>query len=126
MVHTEAIMKKFVTLLLFLPLFCWAQHGGGGPGSSAENPGGNDSGGTPPSVTLLSPEMALETFTTNAKLIPTDPIRYLPLQHSGRIKPLDSLARELTLFVMGSYSRFGLSATQIFLNMMSLFSIFYT
>jgi ABC-type transport system involved in cytochrome c biogenesis permease subunit len=99
---------SLISTILLLTLQAWAQH-----------PPIEDAGPVAmPAATMTEtqPEKAKELFIRNAQQIQGEPIRRLPTQHNGRIKPLDTFARELMLFVNGSYSRWGLSATQIYLN----------
>lgn len=63
----------------------------------------------------ISAEKAQQEFTEMGLKIETDPINKLPVQQNGRIKPLDTLARETLLFISGSYKRFGLAPVQTYI-----------
>jgi ABC-type transport system involved in cytochrome c biogenesis permease subunit len=63
----------------------------------------------------LPPERALAEVQDLGKRIDPEPIRRAAVAQNGRIKPLDTLARETNLFIVGSYSRFGLSPAQLYL-----------
>ncbi len=64
---------------------------------------------------LVSPDKAKELIIESAKKISVSPINELPLHNNGRIKPLDTLARESLLFISGSYTKFGLDPVQLYL-----------
>ncbi|MGE4132040.1 MAG: cytochrome c biogenesis protein [Bdellovibrionales bacterium] len=63
----------------------------------------------------MSPEQALSALTTQGLKIGTDEIRRVAVTQNGRVKPLDSLARETILFLIGSYGRWGMSPVQLYL-----------
>ncbi|HAR44232.1 MAG TPA: hypothetical protein DCS07_16630 [Bdellovibrionales bacterium] len=63
-------------------------------------------------------EQSFEAFKLFAERIPSASIADLPLQSHGRLKPLDSFAREAILYVTGKYSKSGLDAVQIYLGLM--------
>ncbi|MEK6580526.1 MAG: cytochrome c biogenesis protein CcsA [Bdellovibrionota bacterium] len=63
-------------------------------------------------------EEARVRFVSFARTIDTSVISALPVQHNGRIKPLDTLAREALIFVTGKYGMWGLSPIQIYLGLM--------
>lgn len=65
----------------------------------------------------MAPEKALSDLKFMAGQIALEPIRYLPVQHNGRIKPFDSLAREAVLFLNGSYQRLGVHPVQLYLGL---------
>lgn len=65
--------------------------------------------------TKISAEQALIEMTNLGQKIEVSPINKLPVQQNGRIKPLDTLARETLLFISGSYKRFGLDPVQTYL-----------
>ncbi|MEQ1876125.1 MAG: cytochrome c biogenesis protein CcsA [Bdellovibrionia bacterium] len=65
----------------------------------------------------MDSEQALAEVKSTAALIDPEPLRSLPVHHNGRIKPLDTLARESILFVSGRYSIFELDAIQIFFGL---------
>lgn len=80
----------------------------------AGHPFGQESG----AVQTVSPQQAKESFVRFASEIDKGVIEDLPIQDRGRIKPLDSFARESVLYVTGKYSLFGLSAVQLYLGLM--------
>lgn len=63
----------------------------------------------------VSAEKALNEFKFIAKNIEISSIQTLPLHHNGRLKPLDTLAREVIMFLNGSYSRFSIDPVQAYL-----------
>jgi len=65
-----------------------------------------------------SSEQVYENFKSFAEKIPSDSVAELALQSHGRLKPLDTFAREAVLFITGKYSRPGLNAVQIYLGLM--------
>lgn len=67
----------------------------------------------------ISPDQALSRFTEHGGKIDGEPIRRAAMIQNGRIKPLDTLAREVSLYLTGSYGRFGLSAVQFYLALAS-------
>ena len=73
-------------------------------------------GKTMPSVQSekLPPAVALERFIGLGKSIDSELIKNLPVQSQGRIKPLDTFARETVLYLTGKYSFFGLNAIQLY------------
>ncbi len=62
-----------------------------------------------------SPESALENTIQLAKNIETDSIRRAAVVQNGRIKPLDTFARETILFITGKYRKWGLNSVQMYL-----------
>ena len=63
----------------------------------------------------INPEKVQNELVGIAENIAASPINLLPMQQNGRIKPLDTLARESLLFITGSYKKFGLKPVQLFL-----------
>lgn len=63
----------------------------------------------------MDSKLAQASFVEYAANIATAPVEALPVLSNGRIKPLHTLARDSILFVSGSFSKWGLSATQIYL-----------
>ena len=55
------------------------------------------------------------TFLAFAEKVPTKNIEAAPALSNGRLKPLDSVAREITLFLSGKYKFWGLDATSFYL-----------
>lgn len=67
----------------------------------------------------LSPDGVLSKFKSFASTIDVTEIRDLPVQSHGRIKPLDSFARENVLFITGKFEPWGLDAVQVYLAWMT-------
>lgn len=65
----------------------------------------------------MSAEEAEKAFAIFAARIDSHAIETLPLQNNGRIKPLDSLARESNLFILGSRSKWGLDPVQFYIGL---------
>ncbi|MGZ3690188.1 MAG: cytochrome c biogenesis protein [Pseudobdellovibrio sp.] len=65
----------------------------------------------------INPDKVLNEFKSIAENVEVSPINELPVQQNGRIKPLDTLARESLLFITGSYQRFSLKPVQLFLTL---------
>lgn len=63
----------------------------------------------------ISAEKALNEFKFIAQNIQLEGIRNLPVHHNGRLKPLDTLAREVIMYLNGSYSRFSVHPVQTYL-----------
>jgi ABC-type transport system involved in cytochrome c biogenesis permease subunit len=63
----------------------------------------------------VSPEKAMNEFKFIAKNIDLEAIRSLPVHHNGRLKPLDTLAREVIMYLNGSYSRNEVHPVQAYL-----------
>lgn len=63
----------------------------------------------------LKTQSLQQEFIRTAQQIEFDTIRYLPVLQNGRLKPLDTMARESILFINGSYSRNGLHPVQTYL-----------
>ncbi|MGZ3791451.1 MAG: cytochrome c biogenesis protein [Bdellovibrio sp.] len=66
-------------------------------------------------VSKMTAEQATSEFTNFGNKIEASPINKLPVQQNGRIKPLDTLARESLLFVGGTYRKFGLDPVQTYI-----------
>lgn len=66
-------------------------------------------------MSFVSAEKALNEFKFIAKNIVLNSIRALPVHHNGRLKPLDTLAREVLIYLNGSYSRFSVHPVQSYL-----------
>lgn len=66
-------------------------------------------------VQNVSSEQAVEELSAIGKKILVSPINKLPVQQNGRIKPLDTLARESLLFIAGSNKKFSLEPVQTYL-----------
>ena len=58
---------------------------------------------------------ALENFRQFAHEIPSSDIKGAATQQNGRLKPLDTMAREIVLFINGRYTRWGLDSVQMYL-----------
>ncbi|MDR3606982.1 MAG: cytochrome c biogenesis protein CcsA [Oligoflexia bacterium] len=67
---------------------------------------------------FIPADQAQSRFVDLARRIDTGAIAALPVQNNGRIKPLDSLAREAIVFMTGKYGMWGLSPLQIYLGLM--------
>lgn len=83
------------------------------PAMPAANPVGESN------LFSLSPDAVLEKFRSFASTIDVSDIRNMPVQSHGRIKPLDSFARENVLFITGRYEPWGLDAVQVYLAWMT-------
>ena len=70
-------------------------------------------------VNQVNPEKALVELKTLAEAIEISPIQQLPVHQNGRIKPLDTMAQEMILYISGSYKKFGLHPVQIYLSLMA-------
>ena len=79
---------KVLLIVLFSTVSVWSQSAGG-----------------PPPQSVVSAEKALSELQMTADNIDIDQIKYLPVQQNGRLKPLDTLSREVMLYLNGSYSR---------------------
>jgi ABC-type transport system involved in cytochrome c biogenesis permease subunit len=77
----------------------------------------SDTGAVDMAASHMTPEAALFEFKNTAERLDVDAVRALPVHHNGRLKPLETLARETVLFVSGSYSIFGLDPLQTYLAM---------
>lgn len=66
-----------------------------------------------------NPQMIHEGFLIHLKNISKHNIEDVALQHRGRLKPFDTFARESNLFLLGSSSKWGVKATQIYLGLMT-------
>lgn len=55
----------------------------------------------------VKPAEALDALKSVAETINADVVREVATTHGGRVKPLDTLARETMLFINGRYGRFG-------------------
>ncbi len=64
----------------------------------------------------ISSVEAEKAFAIFAARIDSHAIETLPVQNNGRIKPLDSLARESNLYILGSRSKWGLDPVQFYLG----------
>lgn len=62
---------------------------------------------------LLAALLCIPASTYAAKSSATDVLSQIPVQQGGRIKPFQSFAQEVTLYVTGKTSYEGLSATEI-------------
>jgi ABC-type transport system involved in cytochrome c biogenesis permease subunit len=62
-----------------------------------------------------TPERALADVLALAEKIDPAQIRHLATTQNGRVKPLDTLAREAILFINGSYQRYSVSPVQLYL-----------
>lgn len=71
--------------------------------------------GTP--YQALPPAAALEQFRQTARQIEITAIRVAATQQGGRVKPLDTLARETLLFLNGKKHRWGLEPVQEYLGL---------
>jgi len=67
----------------------------------------------------FTPNAAQENFTHLASKIDPSEIVELPVQNRGRIKPLDTLARETNLYIFGKYSLWGLQPIQVYVGLMA-------
>jgi ABC-type transport system involved in cytochrome c biogenesis permease subunit len=69
---------------------------------------------------FLSTAHALDdAFVRRTEKLDTTSIRTLPTHDSGRLKPLDTLARETMLFITGSRKPFGLDSLSMFVTLMT-------
>ncbi len=68
-------------------------------------------------VSQISGAEAEKAFAIFAAKIDSSAIETLPVQNNGRIKPLDSLARESNLYILGSRSKWGLDPVQFYLGL---------
>ncbi len=103
----------FVILVLFLQLLLpqsFAQHGA--------NPSGASAPSMMPPAEKLPPAVALERFKGSALSINADVIRKLPVQSQGRIKPFETYAREIVLYITGKYRFEGMDPIQFYLATM--------
>lgn len=73
----------------------------------------------------LNPELVHTAFLNHLKNISKENLSLLPVQHRGRIKPFDTLARESILYLMGSSSKWGHKASQIYLGLMTFEQVEY-
>jgi len=108
---TRNFNNKTVPSLVFLPLLLLASVAAAHPGWNQNN------GSAEANVAAMDSVIAESAFTENSAKINTEPIDALPVLNNGRIKPLQSLARETILFVSGTFGKWGLSATQIYLGL---------
>ena len=95
-------MKKYFLIFAIFCLFDFTNITNAQENASANN-------GAP------SPEKALEDTINFAKNINTTSIRHAAMVQNGRIKPFATFARETILFLTGSYRKWGLDSTQIYL-----------
>jgi len=72
---------------------------------------------TRPTQAPLDPVLAEAGFKEAAGKINVDAVDALPVLNNGRIKPLQSLARETILYLTGASNKWGLSPLQIYLGM---------
>lgn len=94
-------LKTIITVIflnLFLSSFSQAQH----PAMNQDE-------------AKVSAESAALELSSMGQKIEVSPIHRLAVQQNGRIKPLDTLARESLLFISGSYKKFGLDPVQTYL-----------
>ncbi len=70
-----------------------------------------------PAQAPMDPVLAEAGFKETAGKINTDPVNALAVLNNGRIKPLQSLARENILYITGSSGKWGLSPLQIYLGL---------
>ena len=110
-------MLKIISFFLILSAVSFAQTSAVPPNDSThsqvqgQTPGKEE----PSQASPVSAERALNEFKFISNNIELEPIRYLPVHHNGRLKPLDTLAREVMMFINGSYSRFSVHAVQAYL-----------
>jgi ABC-type transport system involved in cytochrome c biogenesis permease subunit len=64
-------------------------------------------------------EAAVAQFREHALSIDTSVVDPMPVQNRGRVKPFHTHAREMILFLTGKYSLMGLSASQLFLGIIT-------
>lgn len=62
-------------------------------------------------------ELAKKDFVKRAKLLQVDSLLDLPVQSNGRIKPLRTLAREVSQFITGSRKPFGLDPLHFYFGL---------
>ncbi|MBT7609991.1 MAG: cytochrome c biogenesis protein CcsA [Bacteriovoracaceae bacterium] len=67
----------------------------------------------------VNAEIIHSAFLIHLQNITKENIENLPVQHRGRIKPFDTFARESNLYLMGSSSKWGQKATQIYLGLLT-------
>ncbi len=69
--------------------------------------------------TAVNPEKALYEFKILAEKIEISPIQEVPVHQNGRIKPLDTMAQEMILYIAGGYKKFGLHPVQTYIALMA-------
>jgi ABC-type transport system involved in cytochrome c biogenesis permease subunit len=84
---------------------------------SGQLPAPNGPGDQTAPAKQISAEEAEKAFYIFASKIDSSQIETLPLQNNGRVKPLDSLARESNLYILGSRSKWGLDPVQFYLGL---------
>jgi ABC-type transport system involved in cytochrome c biogenesis permease subunit len=67
----------------------------------------------------VNPDIIHSAFLIHLKNITKTNIENLPVQHRGRLKPFDTFARESNLYLMGASSKWGKTATQIYLGLLT-------
>ncbi|PWU20979.1 MAG: hypothetical protein C5B49_03350 [Bdellovibrio sp.] len=67
----------------------------------------------------VPPERALQELIAQGQKIAIEPVRRTAVSQNGRIKPVDTLARESVLLLTGSYERFGLKPVQLYFALAS-------
>lgn len=101
--------RLLLILLSLLPAVrAWAP-----PDMNSSGPTVSSGPGTVPEP--MPPDRAEAQLREHAARIDVREIRKIATQNNGRVKPFDTLARETLLFASGSYSRWGLSAAQVYL-----------
>lgn len=73
------------------------------------------SGNTWAQMNVVSTDVAKAEIIQAGKSVQSALIESLPTQQNGRIKPLDTLARESLLYISGKYSHFDLSPVQLYI-----------
>ena len=63
-------------------------------------------------------DFIFDQFIAKAQSLPYEELRGLPLLNNGRIKPLESLAKETSIYLTGSYQFKGLHPIQLLLGLM--------
>lgn len=72
-------------------------------------------GNTFAQLNVVSAEVAKAEIIQAGKQVQASLVESLPTQQNGRIKPLDTLARESLLYISGKYSHFDLSPVQLYI-----------
>ncbi len=105
-----------IRALILTAFFCWLPLSALAQNLPSGHPpitaGATAPGAATPAMPGDQAEFEFKAFTSTFDPGPVDDI---PLQHNGRIKPLDTLAREAILFISGSYSPLGQRALKVFL-----------
>ena len=112
-------MKHLYKLSLFAALALANAAATAVPPGHPPIPASNEASAAAETRRPVSPERAIEELKEHGAKISSEPARRIAVAQNGRIKPLDTLAREFNLFLTGSYSRWGLDPTQLYLALSS-------